>query len=196
MAIRTLTPPNTPKVKTGPYVGETLISKQQIKSRVKEISKEINCDYYGKELLVVGILKGAGVFMADLIRHLKIDLQVDYMAVSSYGAATKTSGIVRILKDLDENIKGHHVLLVEDIIDSGLTLSYLVKNLKSRQPASLEICSLLRKKGKQRLSIKAKYTGFSIDNRFVVGYGLDFHQKYRHLKDIHILQNAPQGNGY
>ena len=196
MAIRTITPSIKPKINAEPRVGEILISKQQIKSRVKELAAEINRDYYQKNLLVVGILKGASIFLADLIRHIKVEVQVDYMAVSSYGAATKTSGIVRILKDLDENISGLHVLLVEDIIDSGLTLSYLVKNLKSRGPASLEICSLLRKKGRQRQPIKGKYTGFSIGNEFVVGYGLDFHQKYRHLRDVRFLENAPKGNGY
>jgi len=196
LAIKIISPSIKPKIHSEPRLGEILISRQQIKSRVKELAAEINRDYYQKNLLVVGILKGASIFMADLIRHIKVDVQFDYMAVSSYGAATKTSGTVRMLKDLDENISGHHVLLVEDIIDSGLTLSYLVKNLKSRGPASLEICSLLRKKGKQRLTIKARYTGFSIGNEFVVGYGLDFHQKYRHLRDIRILQNPPTGNGY
>lgn len=184
------------KVSPTPKVGPILITKQEINNRTKELAKQISLDYKGKNPLVIGILKGAGIFLADLIRKTPIDLQVDYMAVSSYGASTKTSGIVRILKDLDEDIKDRHVVIIEDIIDSGLTLSYLLKNLKHRGPASLEICSLLIKKGSQKLPIDVKYRGFLIDKIYVVGYGLDFKQKYRNLKNIHILENAPTNNGH
>jgi len=184
------------EITSAPKVGNVLISKQQIKLRIKEIANDISKDYSGKKPLLIGILKGAAIFLSDLAREIKADIEIDYMAVSSYGATTKTSGIVRILKDLDEDIQGRHVIIIEDIIDSGLTLSYLLKNLKSRDPASLEICSLLIKKDTQKLAIDVKYRGFLIENVFVVGFGLDYQQEYRQLKDIRIVENAHHNNGY
>ncbi len=164
-----------------------LISHDQIQKRVTEIAKDITKDYKGKDLLLVGILRGAVVFLADLIRQIDIHICIDFMAVSSYGASTKSSGVVRILKDLDEEIKDRHVLLVEDIVDTGLTLRYLQKNLQTRNPASISICALLNKKCKQKVPISLKYCGFEIPDEFVVGYGLDFDEKYRNLNDICIL---------
>jgi len=184
------------EITSAPKVGNILLTKQQIKTRIKELADDISKDYPGKKPLLIGILKGAAIFLSDLAREIKADIEVDYMAVSSYGATTKTSGVVRILKDLDEDIQGRHVIIIEDIIDSGLTLSYLIKNLASRDPASLEICSLLRKKDTQKLSIDVKYQGFSIENIFVVGFGLDYQQEYRNLKDIRVLENARHNNGY
>ncbi len=184
------------EITSAPKVGNILLTKQQIKTRIKELADDISKDYPGKKPLLIGILKGAAIFLSDLAREIKADIEVDYMAVSSYGATTKTSGVVRILKDLDEDIQGRHVIIIEDIIDSGLTLSYLIKNLESRAPASLEICSLLRKKDTQKLSIDVKYQGFSIENIFVVGFGLDYQQEYRNLKDIRVLENARHNNGY
>ncbi|HDZ86831.1 MAG TPA: hypoxanthine phosphoribosyltransferase [Actinobacteria bacterium] len=184
------------EITSAPKVGNILLTKQQIKTRIKELADDISKDYPGKKPLLIGILKGAAIFLSDLAREIKADIEVDYMAVSSYGATTKTSGVVRILKDLDEDIQGRHVIIIEDIIDSGLTLSYLIKNLASRDPASLEICSLLRKKDTQKLSIDVKYQGFSIENIFVVGFGLDYQQEYRNLKDIRVLENAHHNNGY
>ncbi len=170
-------------------IEEILIGKEAIEKKVKELAARISEDYKEKEPLLVGILRGAVVFLADLAREISIPVAFDFMAVSSYGTATKTSGVVRILKDLDEDIKGRHVLLVEDIIDSGLTLNYLLKNLKSRKPASLEICSLLRKEIKQKISFDIKYEGFVIPDKFVVGYGLDFSEKYRNLPFICALKS-------
>lgn len=167
---------------------EVLISQEEIGARVSELAKEISCDYEGESLLVVGILKGAIIFMADLIRALDIPVQIDFVAVSSYGSSTKTSGVVRILKDLDADIGDRHVLLIEDIIDSGLTLNYLLRNLKAREPASLEVCALLSKEGKQRVPIRVKYLGFTVPNRFVVGYGLDYAENYRCLPYICALK--------
>ena len=184
------------KISGDPHVGKILLNQQQIKNKTKELAKQITIDYVDKNPLLIGILKGAGLFLSDLVRQIKIDLNIDYMAVSSYGASTKTSGIVRILKDLDEEISGRHVIIIEDIVDSGLTLSYLLKNLSSRKPVSLEICSLLRKKGTQKLALDVKYLGFLIDDVFVVGYGLDYKQKHRNLKHVHILENAPKNNGH
>lgn len=169
---------------------EILISQKEIEKRVKELAEEISRDYKGKPLLLVGILKGAIIFMADLMRAMELPVQVDFVAVSSYGSSTKTSGVVRILKDLDADIRGVHVLLVEDIIDSGLTLNYLRRNLKSREPASLEVCALLNKEGRQRVSIEVKYLGFTVPNRFVVGYGLDFAEDYRYLPYICALKDT------
>ena len=184
------------EITSAPKVGNIVLTKQQIKTRIKELADDISKDYPGKKPLLIGILKGAAIFLSDLVREIKADIEVDYMAVSSYGATTKTSGVVRILKDLDEDIQGRHVIIIEDIIDSGLTLSYLIKNLESRAPASLEICSLLIKKDTQKLSIDVKYQGFLIENVFVVGFGLDYQQEYRNLKDIRVLENARHNNGY
>ncbi len=169
-------------------IEKVLISEEEIHKKVKELAKRISEDYEGKNPLLVGILRGAAVFLADLAREISIPVEFDFMAVSSYGTATKTSGVVRILKDLDEDIKGRHVLLIEDIVDTGLTLNYLLKNLKSRQPASLEICALLTKEQKQKTAIGTKYDGFVIPNEFVVGYGLDYAEKYRNLSSVCTLK--------
>lgn len=169
-------------------IEEVLLEEKVIKDKVKELAARISEDYQDKNLLLVGVLRGAVVFLADLAREIALPVAFDFMAVSSYGTATKTSGVVRILKDLDEDIKDRHVLLVEDIIDSGLTLNYLLKNLKSRKPASLEICALLNKEIKQKMSFDVKYEGFSIPDKFVVGYGLDYAEKYRNLRYICILK--------
>lgn len=169
-------------------IEEVLISKEEIKDKVRELARKISEDYKDKNPLLVGILRGAVVFLADLAREISIPVEFDFMAVSSYGTATKTSGVVRILKDLDEDIKGRHVLLVEDIIDTGLTLNYLLKNLRSRKPASLEICALLKKEIKQKSSFDVKYEGFAIPDKFVVGYGLDYSEKYRNVSAICTLK--------
>ena len=166
---------------------EILIEEEQIHGRLAELCRRIEADYAGKDLLLVGVLKGAVMVMADLARELKHPIAMDWMAVSSYGSGTQSSGVVRILKDLDTDLHGRNVLIVEDIIDSGLTLSWLIANLKSRQPESVEICALLRKPDAARVEIDVKYLGFDIPNQFVVGYGLDYAEKYRNLKDIGVL---------
>ena len=166
---------------------KVLISESEIKAKLAELSRKIEADYQGQEVLLVGVLNGALVLMADLIRELHIDAEMDWMAISSYGAGTKSSGVVRILKDLGADIQNRHVLVVEDIIDSGLTLSWLLSNLRSRGPASLEVCTLLRKPDAAKVEINVKYTGFDIPNEFVVGYGLDFSQRYRGLPFIGTL---------
>ncbi|MGB4504274.1 MAG: hypoxanthine phosphoribosyltransferase [Syntrophaceticus sp.] len=167
-----------------------LLAEEKLQSKVNELAGQINQDYDGKELLVVGILRGAFVFMADLVRKLKIPVVIDFVAVSSYGDQTASSGVVRILKDLDENITGRHVLLVEDIIDTGLTLNYLYKNLKARGPASLKICTLLDKPDRRKVELLPDYNGFTIPDYFVVGYGLDCGQRFRNLPDIYILHQG------
>ena len=164
-----------------------LISEEEIAEKLQEFGAKITEDYQGKDLLVVGVLKGAFLVMADLARNIDLPVEFDFMAVSSYGAATKTSGVVRILKDLDQEIADRNVLIVEDIIDSGLTLNYLLKSLWVRKPASIEIATLLLKEGIQRAPIDVKYVAFSIGPEFVVGYGLDFDQKYRNLPYIGVL---------
>jgi len=166
---------------------EILIEEEQIRSRLAEMSRQIEADYAGQDLLLVGVLKGAVMVMADLARELVHPITMDWMAVSSYGSGTQSSGVVRILKDLDTDLHGRHVLIVEDIIDSGLTLSWLMANLKSRGPASLEICALLRKPDAARVDIDVKYLGFDIPNQFVVGYGLDYAEKYRNLRSVGVL---------
>jgi hypoxanthine phosphoribosyltransferase len=166
---------------------EILISEEQIRSRIAELARAIEADYAGTDVLLVGVLKGAVMVMADLARELKIPVTMDWMAVSSYGSGTQSSGVVRILKDLDTDLSGRTVLIVEDIIDSGLTLSWLLSNLNSRGPASVEICTLLRKPEAARVDIDVKYVGFEIPNRFVVGYGLDYDEKYRNLRGVGIL---------
>ncbi|MDX1689583.1 MAG: hypoxanthine phosphoribosyltransferase [Acidimicrobiia bacterium] len=162
-------------------IGNVLISAEEIDARLQEMGAEITADYEGKDTLLVAVLKGAFMVMADLSRHIHLPVDMDFMAVSSYGAATQTSGVVRILKDLDQEIAGRHVLIVEDIIDSGLTLRYLLKNLEVRKPASLEVAALLLKKGIQRTPVEARYVGFEIPPDFVIGYGLDLAGKYRNL---------------
>ena len=174
-------------------VNNIIITEEEISKKVSELGQILSEEYRDKQLLCIGVLKGALMFISDLIREISLPLQVDFMAVSSYGSATKSSGIVRILKDLDEDISGKHVLIVEDILDTGLTLNYLIKNLRSRQPASLEICSLLVKKDKQTSGIDAKYIGFVIPDRFVVGYGLDYEENYRNLKFVGELKNEILG---
>jgi hypoxanthine phosphoribosyltransferase len=164
-----------------------LITAEQIEDKLKEIGEQITEDYAGKEVLLVGVLRGAFMVMADLARHIDLPCEFDFMAVSSYGASTQTSGVVRILKDLDEEIEGRHVLIVEDIIDSGLTLNYLIKSLRVRRPESLEIATLLLKEGIQRVPLDVKYTAFTIGPEFVVGYGLDYAGKYRNLPYIGVL---------
>jgi hypoxanthine phosphoribosyltransferase len=169
-------------------IEQVLITDEEIQGKIRELGDRITEDYRGKELLLVGVLKGAFVVMADLSRHIRLPLQFDFMAVSSYGAATKTSGVVRILKDLDHDIEGHDVLLVEDIVDSGLTLAYLLRNLRARRPASLEVCALLRKPEVQRVALDIRYEGFEIPPEFVVGYGLDYGEKYRNLPYVATLK--------
>ncbi len=164
-----------------------LITAQEIDAKLKEIGGQITEDYAGKEVLFVGVLRGAFMVMADLARHVDLPCEFDFMAVSSYGASTQTSGVVRILKDLDEEIEDRHVLIVEDIIDSGLTLNYLIKSLRVRKPASLEIATLLLKEGIQRVPIEVKYTAFKIGPEFVVGYGLDYAGKYRNLPYVGVM---------
>src|SRR3989475_3348197 len=168
-------------------VAKTLIDEQTLRNRVAELGADISSDYVGKDLLLVGVLKGAVFFMADLMRSLTIPCEVDFMAISSYGASTDSSGVVRILKDLDINIDGREVLVVEDIIDSGLTLSYLMRNLEAREPASLEVCALLTKPERREIDVPVRYIGFEIPNRFVIGYGLDFAERYRNLPYVAVL---------
>jgi hypoxanthine phosphoribosyltransferase len=164
-----------------------LFTEKQIQDRLAELAAEIETDYQGKDILLVGVLRGAVMVMADLARHFSRHLEMDWMAISSYGSGTKSSGVVRILKDLDTDITNRHVLVVEDIIDTGLTLSWLVSNLTSRGPASVEICTLLRKPEAQQMSVDVKYVGYDIPNEFVVGYGLDYSEKYRNLRSIGTL---------
>ena len=166
---------------------EILIDQEQIRARLAEMCRSIETDYAGKDVLLVGVLKGAVMVMADLARELDMQVTMDWMAVSSYGSGTASSGVVRILKDLDTDLMGRHVLIVEDIIDSGLTLSWLLANLKSRGPASVEVCALLRKPEAATVEIDVKYVGFDIPNKFVVGYGLDYAEKYRNLRSVGIL---------
>jgi hypoxanthine phosphoribosyltransferase len=168
-------------------VTEVLIEPDALQQRVTGLGEEISHDYQGRDLLLVGVLKGAVFFMADLMRHLTIPCEIDFMAISSYGDSTDSSGVVRILKDLDINIEGRHVLVVEDIIDSGLTLSYLIRNLEARGPATLEICALLTKPERREIDVPVRYVGFEIPNRFVIGYGLDFAERYRNLPYVGVL---------
>lgn len=172
-----------------------LLSQDDIRVRIEDLGKQISVDYTGKELLVVSILKGAVIFVADLVRQLSIPARLDFMAVSSYGASTKSSGVVRIQKDLDQSIEGRHVLIVEDIIDTGLTLNYLVDNLKSRGPASIQICTLLDKPSRRKAQVDIEYNGFTIPDEFVVGYGLDYNESYRNLPYIMVLSPDVYGGG-
>jgi hypoxanthine phosphoribosyltransferase len=170
-----------------------LVSAEEIKDKIVELAKEIDADYVGREPLLVGVLKGAAMFMSDLARALERPSTMEFMAVSSYGSSTTSSGVVRILKDLDRDIARQHVLIVEDIIDSGLTLSWLLKNLASRQPASIEIVTLLRKPDAVKVHVPVKYVGFDIPNEFVVGYGLDYAERYRDLPYIGRLKRSVYG---
>jgi len=174
---------------TDAAIGETLVSREDLMRRVAELGEEISRDYEGRDLIMVGVLKGAVFFLGDLMRKLTVPCEVDFMAVSSYGSQTDSSGVVRILKDLDAPIEGRHVLIVEDIIDSGLTLQYLMRNLKARHPASLEVCSLLTKPERLRVDLSPRYVGFEIPDRFAIGYGLDHAQRYRNLEYVAALRD-------
>ena len=169
-------------------IERVLLSEEQLRQRVRELGEEISKEYAGKEILMIGVLRG--IVMADLARAITVPVMIDFMAVSSYGTSTSSSGIVRILKDLDEEVAGKHVLIVEDIIDSGLTLSYLVDNIKSRQPASVRICTLLNKPERRKVDLEVNYNGFVVPDEFVVGYGLDYAEKYRNVPFIGILKPA------
>ncbi len=184
---------NDPGIDRG--VGEVIVSEEQLRNRVAELGREIASEYEGRDLLLIGVLKGAVFFMADLMRELPLPCEVDFMAISSYGSASDSSGVVRILKDLDINIEERHVLIVEDIIDSGLTLSYLMRNLRSRSPASLEVCALFVKESARKIRNSVRYVGFEIPDRFVVGYGLDFAERYRNLPYLAALDESllPEG---
>jgi hypoxanthine phosphoribosyltransferase len=169
-------------------IGDILVPADELNRRVRELAEEISRDYVGKDLLLIGVLKGAVFFLSDLMRHLDIPVEVDFMAVASYGSATKSSGVVRILKDLDAAIEGRDVLIVEDIVDSGLTLQYLLRNLAGRHPASLEVCALLMKPERQKVDLETRYVGFEIPDRFAIGYGLDHDERYRNLPFVAALK--------
>jgi hypoxanthine phosphoribosyltransferase len=170
-----------------PAIGEVLVPAEELQRRIRELGAEISRDYAGRDLIMIGVLKGAVLFLADLMRELTVPCEVDFMAVSSYGSATDSSGVVRILKDLDSSIEGRNVLIVEDIIDSGLTLQYLLRNLRARNPASVEVCALLTKPDRRRVELPIRYVGFEIPNRYVIGYGLDYAQRYRNLDCVAVL---------
>ena len=177
---------------TDDRIGEVLVSSEDLARRVQELGVEISRDYEGRDLVMVGVLKGAVMFIADLMRQLTVPCELDFMAVTSYGSSTDSSGVVRILKDLDAPIEGRDVLIVEDIIDSGLTLQYLMRNLKVRSPRSLEVCALLTKPERRRVDLPTRYVGFEIPNRFAIGYGLDHSQKYRNLDYVAVLEDGPE----
>ncbi len=169
-------------------VQEIMLGEDQIARKVKELGERISGDYRGKEILMVGILKGAVIFLADLVRHVTVPVALDFMAVSSYGKASESSGVVQILKDLDQNIEGRHVIVVEDIVDTGLTLKYMLDNLATRKPASLKTCTLLDKPSRRKTDVVPDYNGFVIPDEFVVGYGLDYGEKYRNLRHIAVIK--------
>jgi hypoxanthine phosphoribosyltransferase len=169
-------------------IGQILVPAEDLRQRVTQLAHEISRDYEGKDLLMIGVLKGAVFFLSDLMRELEIPVEVDFMAVASYGSATKSSGVVRILKDLDAAIEGRDVLIVEDIVDSGLTLQYLLRNLAGRNPASLEVCALLIKPERRKVELKTRYVGFEIPNQFAIGYGLDYEERYRNLPYVAALE--------
>ena len=171
----------------GTHLEKVLVDEETIAAKVRELAARVDSDYAGKDLLLVGVLTGAVMLMADLSRAVTLPVEMDWMAVSSYGSGTKSSGVVRILKDLDRDITGRHVLVVEDILDSGLTLSWLLRNLRSRGPASVEVLTLLRKPDAVKVDVDVRYIGFDIPNEFVVGYGLDYSEKYRNLKVVGTL---------
>jgi hypoxanthine phosphoribosyltransferase len=174
-------------------VAEVLIDSERLQARIAELGRALSEEYAGRDLLLVGVLKGAVFFMADLMRQISVPCELDFMAISSYGASTDSSGVVRILKDLDINIEGRHVLVVEDIIDSGLTLSYLMRNLEARGPASLEVCALLTKPDRREIEVPVRYVGFPIPNKFVIGYGLDYAERYRNLPYVGVLDPSALG---
>jgi hypoxanthine phosphoribosyltransferase len=169
-------------------IGEVLVSAEELGQRVRELGVELSRDYEGRDLVMIGVLKGAVFFLADLMRELTVPCELDFMAVSSYGSSTDSSGVVRILKDLDASIEDRDVLVVEDVVDSGLTLHYLVKSLRARNPASLEVCALLTKRDRRRVALPIRYVGFEIPNRFAIGYGLDYAQQYRNLGYVAALE--------
>src|SRR5919202_2222814 len=170
-----------------PAIGRILVQPDELAHRVRELGRQISADYVGRDLFLVGVLKGAVFFLADLMRHLEVPCELDFMAVASYGSSTDTSGVVRILKDLDAPIEGRDVLIVEDIVDSGLTLSYLLRTLRARNPASLEVCALLTKPERRKVELRAQYVGFEIPNKFAIGYGLDHGEHSRNLPYVAVL---------
>ena len=172
-------------------LGDVLVTEAELSARVAELAEEISRDYQGRELFLMGVLKGAVFFLADLTRAIEGPCEIDFMAVSSYGSLTDSSGVVRILKDLDAPIEGRDVLIVEDIVDSGLTLNYLLRNLRGRNPRSLEVCALLVKSGRRKVEVPIRYVGFEIPNRFVVGYGLDLDQRHRNLPYVAAIDENP-----
>lgn len=178
-------------------IAQVLIPEENIQARVKELGEQISRDYAGKELVLVGILKGAAIFLADLVRHITIPVDYDFVAISSYGADTRTSGVVRLLKDLDSSIESKHVLVVEDIVDTGWTLrlSYIAENLRSRKAASVRVCTLLDKPSQRKVDVGIDYYGFIVEDKYVVGYGLDYDGKYRSLPYIGILKPEVYGGG-
>jgi len=176
-------------------IERVLITESEIQDKLRELGDQITEDYEGRDPLLIGVLKGAFVVMADLSRYIRLPVEFDFMAVASYGAATQTSGVVRILKDLDHDLEGRDVLLVEDIVDSGLTLNYLLKNLRGRRPASLEVCALLKKIGIQRVNLDIRYCGFEIPPEFVVGYGLDYAERFRNLPYVATLKSEAYLDG-
>jgi hypoxanthine phosphoribosyltransferase len=171
-------------------IGEILVQADELQHRVRELGAEISRDYAGRNPILVGVLKGAVFFLSDLMRQIEVPCEVDFMAVASYGSATDSSGVVRILKDLDAAIEGRHVLIVEDIVDSGLTLQYLLRNLGARDPASLEVCALLTKPERRKVELPTRYVGFEIANRFAIGYGLDLAERYRNLPYVAALASG------
>jgi hypoxanthine phosphoribosyltransferase len=173
-------------------IGEVLVGAEDLARRVRELASEVSADYAGRDLVLIGVLKGAVFFLADLMRALEVPCEVDFMAVASYGSATKSSGVVRILKDLDAVIEGRDVLIVEDIVDSGLTLQYLLRNLEGRNPRTLEVCALLIKPERRKVDLATRYVGFEIPNKFAIGYGLDYGERYRNLPFVAAL-NQPGG---
>ena len=170
-----------------PAIGEVLVQKDELEHRVRQLGAEISSDYDGQDLVLVGVLKGAVFFLSDLMRHIEIPCEVDFMAVASYGSSTDSSGVVRILKDLDAAIEGRDVLIVEDIVDSGLTLQYLLRSLGARNPRSLEVCALLTKPERRKVDLPTRYVGFEIPNKFAIGYGLDHAERYRNLPYVAAL---------
>ena len=174
-----------------PAIGEILVQPDDLRRKVADLGAQISSDYDGRDLLLVGVLKGAVFFLSDLMREITVPCEVDFMAVASYGSATSTSGVVRILKDLDASIEGRDVLIVEDIVDSGLTLQYLLRNLRARGPASVEVCALLTKPDRRKIELEARYVGFEIPDRFAIGYGLDHGERYRNLPYVAALQQTP-----
>jgi hypoxanthine phosphoribosyltransferase len=173
-----------------PQIGEILVQPDELKERVRSLGEAVSAEYADRDLLLIGVLKGAVFFLADLMRHIAIPCEVDFMAVSSYGSATDSSGVVRIIKDLDTPIEGRHVLIVEDIVDSGLTLQYLMRNLGARNPATLDVCALLTKPDRRKVELPIRFVGFEIPDRFAIGYGLDFDERYRNLPYVAALEEA------